>query len=234
MMKLDAALEAAPVNEEVVANIRKLQFLQFQHDREYHPDIFNLTPAEKLTHFVLHLNKYAPKLMTWHSEAMHDREAALDYLNALTDFGIILVSMANVFQLRLGVYTAERLDEYFQRLGAYPVSMSFHKKRFGDSTPTQSSLFMATIDLLKGAGEASDAMIKHFRLEGNIRSKMTNLIHVMWENYHTAFWAIAYEHDIVRDKSYAEHMRDRLVYIESRNTTYAERPKYAEDFATPA
>lgn len=234
MQKLNAALEALPVNEEVVAAIRKLQFLQFQHDREYHPDIFNLTPAEKLTHFVLHLNKYAPKLMTWHSEAMHNREAALDYLNALTDFGIILVSMANVFQLRLGDYTAERLHEYFERLGAYPVSMSFYKKRFGDSTPTQSTLFMATIDLLKASGEASDAMIQHFRLEGNIRIKMTNLIRVMWENYHTAFWALAYEHDVVRDKSYSEHMRDRLVYIESRNTTYAERPKYAEDFATPA
>lgn len=234
MQKLNAAIEAAPVNETVVENIRKLQFLQFQHDREYHPDIFNLTPAEKLTHFVLHLNKYAPKLMTWHSEAMHNNEAALDYLNTLTDFGIILLSMANVFQLRLGQYTAERGDEYFQRIGPTAVSAAFHKKRFGDSTATQSTLFMATIDLMKASGEASDVMIQHFRLEGNIRNKMTNLIHAMWENYHVAFWALYYEHDFIRGKSYDEHMRDRLVYIESRNTTYAERPKYAEDFATPA
>lgn len=235
LKNLGAQLEAVVTHDPaVVERIRKLQWLQLQHDREYHADIFCLTPAEKLTHFVLHLNKYAPKLMRMQGDAMVDNNVALDYINILTDFGVILLSMANVFQIRLGEYTADRLDTQFERLGSGPISYAFYNQKFGGATPSGATLLDATVGLLTGAGEAADVMIKHAKLEGNIRSSMTNLIYAMWESYHIAFHTMAYEHDILRPQHFDTLIRDRIIFIETKNSNYLSRPKYAEDFAPVA
>ena len=233
-MKLANPLQAVPHDPAVVARIRKLQWLQLQHDREYHADIFNLTPTEKLTHFVLHLNKYAPKLMKWHQETFTNNSTALDYMNILTDFGVILLSMANVFQIRLGDYTADRLVEQFERLGAGPISFAFFNQMFGGSTPGEPHLRQATINLMVLSGETADVMIKHAKLQGNTRDSLTNLIRAMWESYHVAFHCMAYQHDFFRSSHFDEQIRNRIVFIESKNANYNERPKYAEDFAPVA
>lgn len=221
--------------EAITTSIHKLQWLQLQHDREYHADIFNLTPAAKLNHFVLHLNKYAPQLMTANRIINHTDQGEL-YMRTLTDFGIILLSMANVFKLRLGDYTAERIGDILDgnEHRECKVPMGLFLRHYGNATPNGLSLTQATITLLTASGECADVMIKHAQLEGNIRNSMTNLIRVMWEAHHQAWWSLAYMKDYLLEKEYEERIRNRLITVEMHNPHYASMPKYANDFAPVA
>lgn len=120
--------------DEVVAGVRHVQWLQKRHDQTYRPDIFQLSPIDKLTHLVLHVNKYIPRLFSLADQLYQGNWLERDtFIARLTDLGIIVVSMSNVFRLPLGEFTAEKITASYngllaERLNAVE-SMNPHYQR---------------------------------------------------------------------------------------------------------
>ena len=213
--------------DDVAAEVKLVQFLQLRHDQIYHPDIFQLSPIDKLTHLVLHVNKYMPKLLRgWEQMDAGNWTTRDKFIDTLIDLGIIAVSMANVLQLRLGEYTAARLADTFTDIVPADISYGLYYTRYGALEDTNSAIKLGVFDLLGHGGEAAETIIQHQELTGNLRARMTNVVLALWSNFHTTLHAVAPKDSI----SYAAMFALRLNSVEGRNQHYVNLPKYKDDF----
>lgn len=73
-----------------------VQRIQFQHDRDYHPDIHGLDVVPRLKHMALHQTKYAAKLID--AEDNNDNARTKQ---AMVDGFIIGIATANILTDRL-------------------------------------------------------------------------------------------------------------------------------------
>ncbi|WP_410951742.1 hypothetical protein [Pseudomonas sp. S1(2024)] len=91
-----------PAQPVVPADIHRLQYKQLQHDQIYHRDIFVLSTHHKMSHFTLHLSKYASSMMEAGLAGDH-----VTVQKKLVDSLIILMSCANTLNMSLAALTAE-------------------------------------------------------------------------------------------------------------------------------
>lgn len=213
--------------DDVAAEVQRVQYLQLRHDQIYHPDIFQLPPIDKLTHLVLHINKYIPHLLReWEQMELGNWLYRERFIEKLVDLGIIVVSMANVFQLRLGHFTAERLSSNFTDILPADITYGMYYCRYGGMDDIKHGIRGGLFDLLAFGGEAAGLIIEHQELSGNLRVKMTSVINSLWMYFHVTLHAAAPKDSI----SYAARFTKRLEFIESRNQHYDNLPKYKDDF----
>jgi hypothetical protein len=74
----------------------KLQFIQLDHDKCFHPDILSLPVQRRICHMALHFAKYAGKLTL--AKQNHDRELLLA---TLVDAFIICLTVGNMFNKQI-------------------------------------------------------------------------------------------------------------------------------------
>jgi hypothetical protein len=84
-----AAVEAIP---EQGATWRQLQRAQWEHDRNYHPDVLGLSRYEQLRHYAFHLAKLAAAAAT---EGDAERDFLARRLPDLLLFGLKLATLVN-------------------------------------------------------------------------------------------------------------------------------------------
>lgn len=77
-----------------------LQFVQEEHDRIFHRDIYNLSPVHRVRHLKDHLTKYGSKLVLAEADRDPDKIRAL-----LVDCFVITLSLANAFLFKISNHT---------------------------------------------------------------------------------------------------------------------------------
>lgn len=72
------------------------QWRQEEHDRIFHPDIYNMRRVDRIKHLTLHLAKYQGKYLVAQSKGEDKQKRQV-----ITDAYIVLMSLANVFNFEL-------------------------------------------------------------------------------------------------------------------------------------
>lgn len=85
-----------------VPTMFELQFMQLQHDRTFHTDVFHLETKRKLYHYTAHLYKYISEVYVATTRSPAFTESTwLSLEKATNDMFIILMSTANLFNIKL-------------------------------------------------------------------------------------------------------------------------------------
>ena len=133
-----------------MSTIFYLQYLQMEHDRNFHNDIYSLRPHDKVKHLTLHVVKYMGKLAVTRTQ---DEEALK---RILTDSLIVCLSLANTFNLRLN-------DDYAQPevVNMRPIARSLLTRYSLDKNLDEHSPLVGhaiTSDMVELMGNASKAI----------------------------------------------------------------------------
>lgn len=82
--------------------IHQMQFMQLEHDRTFHTDVFHLETKHKLYHYTAHMYKYISEVhVATHQKPGFDRNLYEKLEKYTNDMFIILMSMANLFHINL-------------------------------------------------------------------------------------------------------------------------------------
>jgi hypothetical protein len=212
----------------------RLQWLQDQHDKHYHQDIYTMSRTNNITHMVMHMAKYTGKMVDI-SMGRERLEFPTDpnpqYAAVLTDYLIVLMSSANRMNINLGIGLAplcKTANCWATVGGFYPIMEiaveALRETVVLDAQVRDKPLLEQLVPFIQGMGKMSKALEALDHMESYPSREVLN-DHIVLMFQH----ALRLYH-YYSPRAFTEAIKERMVQIERASFMYHRRPKYSEGF----
>lgn len=212
----------------------RLQWLQDQHDKHYHQDIYTMSRTNNITHMVMHMAKYTGKLVdisTGRDQLAFPTDATPHYAAVLTDYLIVLMSAANRMNINLGVSLVNICKEsvcWGDYGGFYPnqetAVEALRNAVVLDRVLHDRPLLEQIVPFIRGMGMMSKALEALDHMESYpSREVLNDQIVLMFQH------ALRL-HNYYSPQAFTEAIKERMLQIERASFMYHRRPKYNEGF----
>ncbi len=194
-------------------DLEHLQWIQLQHDKAYHSDIWCLTVQTRIKHMVLHLAKYSSQLTV--ASIKND---ALTCQKNLLDTVIICTSISNILNVSIYEKLAAQFTLVSTRVSELPAELSTFLNR-SDNDLEAICEFSSKVALLCKAIESTD----HFEAYQS-RDVIVNAVESLW------VLSLQELNHIDPDKSLTAEISNRLYTVEKKNIHFSKMGNYKDGF----